>query len=169
MGIIRPESSLNLDTLSTKGHYWYLKSCASKVSFTPEPTTQAWLEAFVREHGGVAGTVHRREGEALILVAAVNIPPPVITVTLTVPRGKGMAGLAWERSAPVQTCNLQTDRSGDVRPGAKAVAAQAAIALPVMDAAGEIRAVVGIAFAREGEIMATDAQKLTTAAASAPL
>ena len=62
-----------------------------------------------------------------------------------------MAGLAWERNQPVATCNLKTDVSGDVRPGAKAVDAQAALAIPVRDEQGEVRAVVGIAFMGERE------------------
>jgi len=136
--------------------------------FTPDALIQSWLEAFVRAQGGAAGTVHRREGENLILAAAYNIPPPVIAATITVPRGKGMAGLALARGEPVQTCNLQTDKTGDVRPGARAVQAQAAIALPVFDASGEIRAVVGLAFAREGEITAEQSHQLAEAAAALP-
>jgi hypothetical protein len=60
-----------------------------------------------------------------------------------------MAGLAWERDRAVATCNLKTDQSGDVRPGAKAVNAQGAVAIPVRDGNGGLRAVVGIAFATE--------------------
>lgn len=114
-------------------------------------THQAWLEAFLERNGGIAGTVHLVDGDLLRLAAQVNIPPPVIKVTETIPKGKGMAGLAWEREQAVQTCNLKTDSSGDVRPGAKAVDAQAAVALPVADASGSVRAVVGIAFTGERE------------------
>lgn len=128
----------------------------------------AWLQRFVREHGGVAGTVHGTQGDALLLVAALNIPEPVRRVTAVVPRGKGMAGLALERNAPVTTCNLQTDTSGDVRPGARAVAAQAAAALPVHDPAGRVRAVVGIAFADERDLPADVLAGLARAAATLP-
>jgi hypothetical protein len=112
----------------------------------------SWLGGLIERAGGVAGTVHRvseaGDGE-LVLVAAVNIPPRVREITARIPKGKGMAGLAWERGRPVSTCNLQTDASGDVRPGAKAVDAQAAVALPVHDETGATRAIVGIAFANE--------------------
>ena len=127
-----------------------------------------WLAAFVTTHGGVAGTVHRRAADVLELVAAVNIPEPVRRVTATVPRGKGMAGLALERDRPETTCNLQTDTSGDVRPGARAVAAQAAAALPVHDGAGQVRAVVGIAFADERDLPEAVLDALARAAASLP-
>jgi hypothetical protein len=127
-----------------------------------------WLEAFVRAQGGVAGTVHRHQADVLRLVAAYNIPPEVQRVTAEVPRGKGMAGLALERDKPVTTCNLQTDATGDVRPGARAVAAQAAAALPVHDAAGRVRAVVGIAFLGERELGDTELGRLTEAAGGLP-
>lgn len=101
----------------------------------------------------------------LVAVAAVNIPPPVQAVTARIPRGKGMAGLALERGEPVSTCNLAEDRSGDVRPGAKAVAAQAAVALPVMDEAG-VWAVVGVAFAEARDWSDAELAALGTLAAS---
>jgi L-methionine (R)-S-oxide reductase len=131
-------------------------------------TLESWLRAFLGTHGGVAGTVHRREGEALLLSAAVNIPPPVVRLTETIPKGKGMAGLAWERNSAVATCNLKTDESGDVRPGAKAVAAQAALAIPVRASDGEVRAVVGIAFLGEREFSDTELSAFEQAASALP-
>lgn len=104
-------------------------------------TDQAWLEAALKTLGATSGTVHRVEGDLLRLTAAVNIPESVLAVTQRIPKGKGMAGLAWQRGEPVQTCDLQADVTGDVQPGAKAVEAQEAIAIPVGD-----RAVVGFAF-----------------------
>ena len=128
---------------------------------TSKEADQAWLEAFVARAGGVAGTVHRIEGEILALAAAHRIPPPVVALTAQIPRGKGMAGLAWEREKPVQTCNLKDDQSGDVRPGAKAVAAQAAVALPIRSQAGGVMAVVGVAYADERELGEDTLKQLT--------
>lgn len=133
---------------------------------------QAWLEAFIAAHGGIAGTIHARvagpgqEGQ-LELCAAVRIPKPVIDATRVIPKGKGMAGLAWERAEPVQTCNLKTDETGDVRPGAKAVDAQAAVALPVNGPEG-LRAVVGIAFMGEREFSPEELKRLSNEAALVP-
>lgn len=110
-----------------------------------------WLQNFVSAHGGVAGTVHQRTGDVLTLSSSLNIPPPVLQKTLTIPKGKGMAGLAWSRNQIVSTCDLETDQTGDVQPGAKAVNARAAAAIPVHDATGALRAVVGIAFMGERE------------------
>src|ERR1051325_1074371 len=100
--------------------------------------------------------------------AAVNIPPPVVKVTETIPKGKGMAGLAWERNKSVAVCNIQSDKSGDVRPGAKAVDAQAALAIPVRGADGEVRAVVGIAFMGEREFSDDDLSRFESLAAAVP-
>lgn len=131
-------------------------------------TTEAWLKTFLSEHGGVAGTVHLLEGDVLKLSSSVNIPPPVIRATEIIPKGKGMAGLAWERDRAVATCNLKDDKSGDVRPGAKAVAAQAAVAIPVHSAAGGLRAVVGIAFLGERDFSDQELKAFENAAATLP-
>lgn len=116
------------------------------------PDIEAWLRDYVQRNGGVAGTVHLRGSEQLELKAALNIPPKVTQIVQLIPKGKGMAGLAWERDAPVHTCNLKDDKSGDVRPGAKAVDANAAVAIPIHDAHGAIRGVVGIAYMGERAI-----------------
>jgi L-methionine (R)-S-oxide reductase len=120
-----------------------------------------WLRAFIAQHGGSNGTIHvRRDAGLLALAASHNIPDKVLGVVQTIPKGKGMAGLAWERNKPVSTCNLKTDATGDVRPGAKAVDAQAAVALPVHDERGEVRAVVGIAFAQERDMTESELAEL---------
>ena len=129
---------------------------------------QEWLEAFIAEQGGIAGTVHVQRGEDLYLTAAHNIPPKVVAIVAHVPHGKGMAGVAQVKKEPVQTCNLQTDETGNIKPGAKAVDAQAAIALPVLDGEGAVRAVVGIAWGREGEIGTAEEQAMMKLAASLP-
>lgn len=132
-------------------------------------TPQAWLEKFLADHQGIAGTVHRRTADDdLELIAAVNIPPPVQEIIRRVPRGKGMAGLAFERSEPVSTCNIQTDTTGQVRPGARMVGAQAGVALPVLDANGQVRAVVGIAYKEERTLLESELHALQAASGEAP-
>ena len=109
------------------------------------------LSQFLRHHGGAAGTFHEQRDDVLELVAAVNIPQHVQDLTSRIPKGKGMAGLAWERGVPVQTCNLQTDSTGDVQAGARAVEATGGVALPLTDQDGRVKAVLGIAFENERE------------------
>jgi L-methionine (R)-S-oxide reductase len=135
---------------------------------------QQWLDAFVQRHGATSGTVHLRALDSdLRLVASCNIPPPVLTVIEVIPKGKGMAGLAWERNQPVSTCNLKTDSTGDVRPLAQAVHAQAAVALPVHSTgpaqqAGQVAGVVGIAFREERELSEQELYDLNLEAQSVP-
>ena len=102
------------------------------------------------------------------LAASVRLPPPVLEKTRQIPKGKGMAGLAWERNRVVSTCNLKTDTSGDVRPGAKAVDAGAALAIPVRGAQGELRAVLGIAFAGQREMSEAEQAEFERAAQALP-
>ncbi|MEM6290034.1 MAG: GAF domain-containing protein [Myxococcota bacterium] len=134
-------------------------------------TTQAWLSDFLAAQGAVAGTVHgvcAKDPDVLELRAAVNIPPKVQEITATVPKGKGMAGLAYDRMQPVSTCNLKTDETGDVRPGAKAVDAQAAVALPVVRG-GTLVAVVGLAWVDGRDTPESMLEALTAAAADVPV
>jgi L-methionine (R)-S-oxide reductase len=134
------------------------------------PDIQAWLETFLRDNGGVAGTVHQRTGpETLALAASVNIPPPVVEIVKQIPRGKGMAGLAFEHNEPITTCNIKEDATGRVRPGAKAVNAQAAVAFPITDEKGEVRAVVGIAYAGDHDLGKEEVDRLTAQARTLPV
>jgi hypothetical protein len=129
---------------------------------------EQWLRSYIARNGGVAGTVHLRGAEQLELRAAVNIPPKVAEIVRAIPRGKGMAGLAWERDEPVHTCNLKTDATGDVRPGAKAVDANAAVAIPIHDPGGQIRGVVGIAYMGERDITEQELDGLRAQAEQLP-
>jgi L-methionine (R)-S-oxide reductase len=123
----------------------------------------------VRQCSGIAGTVHMLSApDELSLAAAVHIPEPVKQIVQRVPRGKGMAGLALERNEPISTCNIKTDASGQVRPGARAVDAKAGVAIPVHDAQGQVRAVVGVAFTDEKTLSDAELAALVQDAASLP-
>ena len=147
-----------------------LYSALMSAPTSPFPAAlQSWLETFLRDNGGIAGTVHQRiDADNLALVAAVNIPPPVVEIVRHIPRGKGMAGLAFEHDEPIATCNIKDDATGRVRPGAKAVNAQAAVAFPVHDAAGAVRAIVGIAYAGDHDLGAAELDRLATGAKTLP-
>ena len=133
-----------------------------------EPADQKWLEEFVGRERGLAGTVHRVRDSDLHLTAALNIPPPVLAAVTVVPRGRGMAGQAQISAQPVQTCNLKDDNTGAVKPGAKAVDAKAAVALPIHDPSGTIRAIVGLAWMHDNELSADVLAKISADAASLP-
>ena len=127
-----------------------------------------WLRDLLARHQAVAGTVHLVHGDNLAIAAAHNIPPKVQEITATIPMGKGMAGLAWQHDKAIQTCNLKEDASGQVKPGAKAVDARAAVALPVHDGSGTIRAVVGLAWMHENELTADELAAIAKDAATLP-
>ena len=105
----------------------------------------AALAATIAHFGCQAGTIHLLRDGVLQLAAHHNIPPPVVQIIGTVPVGKGLAGLAAERREPVTICNLQTDTTGQARPGAKATGMEGSLAVPMLTAAGALRGVLGIA------------------------
>ena len=102
------------------------------------------LAACLQHFGCQAGTVHLLREGVLKLAAHSGIPPQVVQIVETVPIGKGIAGLAAERLEPITICNLQTDSSGQARPGAKATGMEGSIAVPMLTD-GALRGVLGIA------------------------
>ena len=91
------------------------------------------LARIVDHFAADSGTIHFVEADGLLHLAAVTLgmPDAVLASIRRIPVGKGMAGLAVERRAPVDACNIQTDTSGDVRPGARATALSGAIVVPI--------------------------------------
>jgi L-methionine (R)-S-oxide reductase len=108
------------------------------------------LRCLVHGFGAETGTFHLLEDDGLLHLRAVSghFPPSVLAVIQQIPIGKGMAGLAVERARPVDACNIQTDVSGDVRPGAKATGMEGAIVVPVFDGT---RVVGALGIANRGE------------------
>ncbi len=92
------------------------------------------LELTIRHFQTDSGSLHLLASDGLLhLRASFGIPERVLAIVNTIPVGKGMAGLAVERRQPVTACNLQTDTSGDVRPGARATGMEGAIVVPVLE------------------------------------
>jgi L-methionine (R)-S-oxide reductase len=116
------------------------------------------LGCVVRHFAADTGTLHLLEGDGMLHLKALSghFPPPVLAVIQKIPVGKGMAGLAVARGEPVDACNIQIDKSGDVRPGAKATGMEGAIVVPVFD--GD-RVVGALGVANRGERLFNDAEK----------
>ncbi|MCE7934626.1 MAG: GAF domain-containing protein [Chlorobi bacterium CHB2] len=110
------------------------------------------LELVLQEYGGVVGSIHRLDQLAnlLRLEAEIGIPPMLLQKVSAIPIGKGMAGLAAERRAPVQVCNLQTDASGVAKPSARETGVEGSITVPIM-LDGELLGTLGIAKPAEHE------------------
>ena len=92
------------------------------------------LSTLLGHYQCVTGTIHRLDPNdgLLHLVAQRGIPDAIMDRVRIIPVGKGMAGLAAERLKPVQVCNLQTDTSGDAKPGAKLTEMKGSIAVPMI-------------------------------------
>jgi putative methionine-R-sulfoxide reductase with GAF domain len=121
---------------------------------------QQELEEIVRRFQADTGTLHWIEDGVLVLKGQVGIPPQIAEIVRRVPIGKGMAGLAAERNAPVSACNIQTDSSGDVRPRAKETGVNGAIVVPVRDAGGNVRGTLGIGVHRVYEYTPEETERL---------
>ena len=91
------------------------------------------IGSIVRRLKADSGTIHLVGTDGLLhLQAATPGFPEVVLATIrTIPVGKGMAGLAAQRRLPVDACNIQTDTSGDVRPGARATALSGGLVVPI--------------------------------------
>ncbi len=115
------------------------------------------LSLILRYFHAQLGTIHTLGPDGLLHLRAHSpgIPEPVLAVTRIIPIGKGMAGLAVERRTPINVCNLQQDKSGDVRPGAQATGAMGSLCVPMLD--GD-KAVGAIGIASLGERTFTDAE-----------
>jgi L-methionine (R)-S-oxide reductase len=106
----------------------------------------AWndtLGLILTEMAADSGTIHMlgEDGVLHLKAASAGIPQVVLDTIKDVPVGKGMAGLAVERKEPVNACNIQTDTSGDVRPGARATGLQGSVVVPMLrgeDAVGAL-------------------------------
>ncbi len=110
-----------------------------------------------------SGTIHRlAQGQLELCAHTPGMPPPVLERIRIIPVGKGMAGLALERRAPVTACNLQTDTSGDVRPGARATGLQGSLVVPILHD-GEPHGTLGIANREERTFAAEEVALLLVA------
>jgi len=119
-----------------------------------------WNDALARvltEFAADSGTIHLLgdDGVLHLRAASAGIPQIVLETIKDVPVGKGMAGLAVERRQPVNACNIQTDASGDVRPGARATGLQGSIVVPMLRGDDAIGA---LGVANRGERTFTDAE-----------
>ena len=105
------------------------------------------LASIISHFKADSGTIHMLESDGMLHLKAASkgIPEAVLNLIRVVPVGKGMAGLAAQRREPVTVCNLQTDTSGDVRPGAKQTGLEGAIVVPMFDAKNTVVGTLGIA------------------------
>jgi signal transduction protein with GAF and PtsI domain len=119
------------------------------------------LAGIVREMQAESGTIHLIGADGMLHLAAATagFPEFLLKTISTIPVGKGMAGLAVERREPVDACNIQTDTSGDVRPGATATGMAGAIVVPIFRG-DEVIGALGIANRSERTFAPTEIDAL---------
>ena len=113
----------------------------------PRESLSEVLDLLLRHLDCTTGTVHLLDDSSgmLQLAAQRGIPEMVLDKIKVIPVGKGMAGIAAERREPVQVCNLQTDSSGVVRPGARDTKMEGSVAAPMLSADGTLKGTLGVA------------------------
>src|SRR5262249_46727628 len=126
---------------------------------------QQQLEEIIRQFNADTGSIHLIEDGVLVLKAHVGLPPRIVEIVSLVPIGKGMAGLAAQRNEPVSTCNIQTDTTGDVQPGAKATGVNGAVVVPIRDSHGRPRGTLGIGVYRDYQYSDDETARLLQLAA----
>lgn len=120
-----------------------------------------WLQQTLDYFDCTTGTLHVLDlhADILHLKAHVGVPDFLLPKMSEIPVGKGMAGIAAERKEPVQVCNLQTDSSGVVRPGAKDTKVEGAITIPLLHD-GKLYGTLGIAKKEPYEFSALEISRL---------
>lgn len=126
----------------------------------------AALDLVLQHFACPVGSIHRLDPTTglLLLLERRGIPDAMLPAIERIHVGKGMAGLAAERREPVTVCNLQTDQSGQARPGAKATGMEGAIAVPML-VGGAVKGVLGIAMPTAHEFSAEEQSLLMRIAA----
>lgn len=138
-----------------------LEELDARLASATDPDYREVLELVLGAMGCALGTLHRLAPgtSTLELLAERGVPEAVGERIQRIPVGKGMAGIAAQRREPVQTCNLQTDESGVVRPGAKETRMRGSLACPcLLD--GEVHGVIGVAKVEEYEFSAAETERL---------
>jgi L-methionine (R)-S-oxide reductase len=122
---------------------------------------QEAVELIARGFEAATCTLHVLESATrlLHLRAFTGLPPEVLVAVRTIPVGKGMAGICAERREPVTVCNLQEDRSGVVRPGARETKVSGALVVPLWRG-NEVAATLGIGKSREHEYTQDETRRL---------
>ena len=134
----------------------------SELRAEPAPL-EAALAQVLAHFRAESGTIHTLEnGELRLQAHSRGMPPAVLDLIRVIPVGKGMAGLCVERKEPVTACNLQTDASGDVRPGARTTGLRGSIVVPMM-VAGEPCGALGIANREERVFSPAEVELLMSA------
>jgi len=94
------------------------------------------LKEAMDEFACQTGTIHRAEGEVLMLVSHAGVPEFLLEKIDNIPFGKGIAGVAAQSQSPVELCNLQQDLGGVAKEDARKTGVSGSLAVPVFSEDG---------------------------------
>lgn len=137
---------------------------ASNINISQDATDDTALAEIVKQMKADSGTIHLIGADGMLHLAAATpgFPEALLETISVIPVGKGMAGLAVERREPVDACNIQTDKSGDVRPSALATGLAGAIVVPIFRGQ-EVIGSLGVANRGERSFAASEIDELLAA------
>lgn len=120
------------------------------------------LAAVLAEFSCQTGTLHRavEGGTFLELVSQIGVPDGLLVRVARIPFGKGIAGEAAARKAPVTLCNLQQDLGGIAKPDARMTGVSGSLAVPILTADGAVLGVLGIGKHQPYEFSETETARL---------
>ena len=125
---------------------------SSAISQTPDRAAalQKSLALILPHFKSETGTIHRLDAatQQLHLEAQAGLPPQMLPIVQLIPVGKGIAGETAAKNQPVTICNIQTDKSGVAKPGAKATGVGGALCVPIRNGTTLV-GTLGIGTARE--------------------
>jgi len=127
-----------------------------------QPERSSLLAAILTEFSCETGTLHRavEGGTFLELVSQVGVPDALLERVARIPFGKGIAGEAAARKAPVTLCNLQQDLGGIAKPDARLTGVSGSLAVPILTADGAVLGVLGIGKQQPYEFSETETARL---------
>ncbi len=128
---------------------------------------EAALAAIVRHAMADSGTLHFLCADGMLHLCALAgpLPPPLVEKIRVIPVGKGMAGACAQQDRPVTWCNLKTDSTGTVQPGALKSGMEGSIVVPVR-CGGALVGTLGVANHGERTFTAEETAFLESCAAS---
>jgi L-methionine (R)-S-oxide reductase len=103
------------------------------------------LALIIQHFGCDSGAMHLLGEDGMLHLKAngPGMPDFVLEKIRIIPPGKGMAGLCIERNEPVDSCNIQTDTTGNVQEGAKPTGLQGSIVVPIRSSSGTDAPAIG--------------------------
>jgi L-methionine (R)-S-oxide reductase len=119
------------------------------------------LRELLQQFRSQTGTIHILDSEKnlLHLAAEVGLPPQMLEIVKTIPIGKGIAGQVVAQNKPVTICNLQTDSTGVVKPGARQTGVGGALCVPIRHG-DKTLGTLGIGTTREHEYTTDETREL---------